>query len=89
MEVKTIVLENISTSAKAIIIEPFHYVEEIESNDIIEIHFFAEKHCEEPVFNIRIRDYEILIDLNFDLSDLKKKSYDVYVNNKHIFKFEW
>ena len=90
MEVRTLTLTNESKMPRDIIINPFHSVHEFNPEDTVKIMFFNVKHIHDQVFNFKIRDHEIVVELEFDDHDYpNERKFILYINNEVVDTFQW
>lgn len=90
MEVYKFYLTNETNLHKAIIIEPFHFVEELKPNGIFEIHFYSASVLENRnPFSITIKEQTFVIWIDWNISETTNRSITTFVNNVETFKFEF
>lgn len=90
MEVYKFQLRNETKLPKDLIIEPYHFVEALESNDVVEIHFSSAAVLENKnPFSINVMEHTFVLWIEWNMSEPANRSITTFVNNIERFKFEW
>jgi len=89
MEVYKFHLTNETKLPKDVIVEPFHFVEELEPNDILEIHFSPASILNNNPFNIITKEHTFVIWIDWNINEPINHSITFLVNNVETFKYEF
>ena len=90
MEVYKFYLTNETNLPKALIIEPLHFVEALEANNRIEIHFSSTSPIENrDLFSISIKEHTFVVTIHRNISEPTSRSITTFINEIETFKFEF